>query len=194
MAEIWLEQTSWEFYEELLRNYRTIAPTQWSIFWERLTTPNPPESPIWATTLRDGASSVELPVADQFHGDTTIVLLTVQIEYVIHNALRPLPFVGAMPRYFVSADQSVSRFPVTIDPYTTSARFPVIATRGQNPVLHFATYSLLPGASFEVRRVQVAMVPINENNVGWLTNLIETERQRQPLGEGSDSTGRYRWR
>jgi hypothetical protein len=70
----------------------------------------------------------------------------------------------------------------------------VIATRGQNPVLHYATYSLLPGASFEVRRVQVAMVPINENNVGWLTNLIETERQRQPLGEGSDSTGRYRWR
>jgi hypothetical protein len=194
MAEIWLEQTSWEFYEELLRNYRTVAPTQWSIFWERLATPNPPQSPIWSTTLRDGASSVELPVADQFHGDTTIVLLTVQIDYVIHNVLRRMPFVGAMPRYFVSADRSVSRFPVTIDPYTTSARFPVVAARGQNPVLRFATYSLLPGASFEVHRVQVATVPINETNVGWLTNLIETERQRQPLGEGSDSTGRYRWR
>ena len=194
MAEIWLEQTSWEFYEELLRNYRTVAPTQWSIFWERLPTANPPESPIWSTMLSEGASSVELPVADQFHGDTSVVLLTVQIDYVVRNALRRLPFVGAMPRYFVSAEQSVSRFPVTIDPYTTSARFPVIATRGQNPVLRFTTYSLLPGASFAVRRVQVAKVPINDNNVGWLANLIDTERQRQPLGAGSDSTGRYRWR
>jgi hypothetical protein len=83
---------------------------------------------------------------------------------------------------------------VTIDPYTTSARFPVIATRGQNPVLRFATYSLLPGASFAARRVRVATIPINQNNAGWLANLIDTERQRQPMGPGSDSTGRYRWR
>ena len=103
-------------------------------------------------------------------------------------------FTQQVPRGGLAAEQSVARFPVTIDPYTTSARFPVIAMRGQNPVLRFATYSLLPGASFDVRRVQVARVPINDNNVGWFANLIDTERQRQPLGAGSDSTGRYRWR
>lgn len=194
MAEIWLEQTSWEFYEELLRNYRTVAPTPWSIFWERLPTPNPPETPIWSTTLANGASSVELPVSGQFHGDTSVVLLTVQIDYRVRNPLASIPFVGAIPRYFVSADDAITRFPVTIDPYTTSARFPVIATRGKNPVLHFTTYSLLPGASFAVRRVQVATVPVNQNNAGWLANLIDTERQRQPMGPGSDSSGRYRWR
>jgi hypothetical protein len=94
----------------------------------------------------------------------------------------------------VSADNAISRFPVTIDPYTTSAKFPVIASRGANPVLRFTTYSLLPGASFAVGRVEVSTVPVNQNNAGWLANLIETERQRQPLGPGSDSTGRFRWR
>jgi len=194
MAEIWMEQTSWDFYEELLRNYRTVAPTPWSIFWERLPSPNPAPTPVWSTTLAAGASSVELPVSEQFRGDTSVALLSVRIDYDVHNPLRRLPFVGAIPRYFVTAENAIARFPVTIDPYTTSARFPVIAARGKNPVLRFATYSLLPGASFTVRRIAVEAIPVNQNNAGWLANLIATEQQRQPLGPGNDSTGRYRWR
>jgi hypothetical protein len=62
MAEIWMEQTSWDFYEELLRNYRVIAGTPWSIFWERLPTPKPAPLEIWSATPSLGATRIELPV------------------------------------------------------------------------------------------------------------------------------------
>jgi hypothetical protein len=194
MAEIWFEQTSWEFYEELLRHYRAIGGTAWSIFWERVPTPNPAPTLIWSASLSDGTNAVELPVSDRFPTDTAVLLLDVEIEYRTRNCLHALPFVGATPRYFVAADGAISRFPVTVDPYTTTARFPVIATRGRNPVLRFATYSLLPCARFDVHRIQVSTIPISQSNAGWLVNLIEEERRREPLGPGSDSTGRYRWR
>ena len=194
MYEIWMEQTSWEFYEELLRNYRAIGGTAWSIYWDRLPLPNPPQTPVWSASVADGATEVELPVDDQFHGDTIVALLSVQLDYTVHNPLRALPFVGAMPRYFVSAERTMSRFPVTLDPYRQSARFPVIAVRGQKPLLQFRTYSLLPGARFDVQRVQVSRVPVNQNNIGWLSSLITEQQRRDPLGPGSDSTGRYRWR
>jgi hypothetical protein len=193
MAEIWMEQTSWSFYEELLRNYRAIAGTPWSIFWERLPARKPVAVEIWSGTV-DGASRVELPVADHFRGDTGIVLLSVHIEYRAHNALRGLPFIGAIPRYFVSADSAIARFPVTLDPYSTSGSFPVIAIRGRNPILRFETYSLLPGARLDVSTVRVSRIPIDSDNVGWFLNLVDQERYRQPMGPGSDTTGRYRWR
>jgi hypothetical protein len=194
MAELWFEQTSWPFYEELLRNYGAIAGTPWSIFWERLPAPNPAPVPVWSAHLPDGAQSVELPVANQFRGDTSVVLLSVGIKYTVHNSLRVLPFVGAMPRYFVSVEGAISRFPVTLDPLSTTGRFPVIAVRGRNPVLRFATHSLLPGARIDVHAVDVSVIAINSTNVGWLANLIEEQRRRQPLGPGNDSTGLYRWR
>ena len=193
-SEIWFTQTSWELYEELLHDYRVVAATPWSFFWDRLPAPNPSRRPVWSSTLPAGASEVELPVANEFHGDTSVVLLSVQLDYTVHNPLGFLPLLGAMPRYFVSLDRTIWRFPVTLNPYTTSARFPVIAVRGRNPLLRFATHSLLPVASLEVERVQVEAVPISQSNSIWLADLIRTEMRRQPLGPGSDSTGLYRWR
>jgi hypothetical protein len=194
MAEIWMEQTSWDFYTELLRNYRAIAGTPWSIFWERLPASKPIAADVWSGDVAPSTTRIELPVADQFHGDTSVILLGVQIDYRTHNALHALPFVGAIPRYFVSVDGAVSRFPVTLDPYTTAASFPVIVVRGRNPVLRFETYSLLPGARFDVSKVRVSRIPIDNDNIGWFLNLIEQERYRQPITEGSDTTGRFRWR
>ena len=33
--EIFIEQTSWDFYRELLQNYRVTGATPWSVYWVR---------------------------------------------------------------------------------------------------------------------------------------------------------------
>ena len=33
--EPWIEDTSWDFYSELLQHYKLIGGTQWSFFWQR---------------------------------------------------------------------------------------------------------------------------------------------------------------
>lgn len=120
-----------------------------------------------------------------------LMLLEVELEHQVHNPLHALPFIGAIPRYFVSAEHSITRLPVTLDPYTTTARFPIIATRDQNLRLVFETFSLLPGAWYDVRAVRVSAIPITQHKKNWLVNLFEQEKARQPMGPGADKTGRY---
>jgi hypothetical protein len=100
------------------------------------------------------------------------------LEYQVHNPLHVLPVVGAIPRYLVRVGNALNRYAITLDPYVRTMRFPVLAVRGRNPTLTFATYSLLPGASFTVTSVRVRSVPVNERNGGWLDNLITQQTMR----------------
>jgi hypothetical protein len=57
-------------------------------------------------------------------------------------------------------------------------RFPVLSIRGRDPQLFFNTYSLLPGASFEVTGIRVMVVPVKQENGAWLDNLLAQQTQR----------------
>ena len=122
------------------------------------------------------------------------MLLQIEMDYRIHNPLHVLPVVGAMPRYFVAAVNSIDRYPVTLNPFTTTTRFPIIAVRGIAPKLVFQTYSLVPGASFDVSAVRVSTVPITQGNYGWFFNVLQQEAAKPPLRAGFDSVGIYKWR
>ena len=176
--ETWIEDTSWDFYVELLRNYQLVASTPWSFFWERLPTPAPPPSPVWSGNVAPGADSLALPIVPTSSDGSGVMLLQVEIDYRIRNPLHVLPVIGALPRYFVRSSEALQSIPVTIDPYTTTTRFPLLALRGKAPVLRWTTESLLPGAHIDVTAARLSVVQTAPGNQPWLAELVKSQTQR----------------
>jgi hypothetical protein len=170
--EPWIEDTSWDFYANLLQNYQIVGGTPWSFFWERLSTPNPAAQEVWSAGLRAGATSVTLPPAP---GTDGVVLLQVELDYKTRNPLHVLPVVGGLPRYLVNASNAAQQYPVTLDPYVGSSRFPIVAYRGKPVTLSWRTFSLLPGAGIDVSNVRLAFVPISAANVPWFEQLYRRQ-------------------
>jgi hypothetical protein len=173
--EAWIEDTSWDFYVELLRHYELIGGTPWSLMWERQATAYGAPVQLWSANVPAGAQTLELPRMPMIANASSIVLLQVEIDYRARNALHALPIIGALPRYLIKASGAVQREPVTIDPYTTTTRFPLIARRGEATVLSWTTKSLLPGAAFEITAVRVFGVQTSPKNGPWLTNLVNQQ-------------------
>lgn len=173
--EEWIEDTSWDFYVELLRHYELAGTTPWSFFWERSSETAPPPSPVWSSDVKPGASGIQMPVVPVSGDGSGLMLLQVEIDYKIRNPLHVLPVVGGIPRYFVTATESVQGIPVTIDPYTTVARFPLLAMRGKAPVLRWYAQSLLPGARIEVSAVRLSVVQTSGKNQPWLAELVKAD-------------------
>jgi hypothetical protein len=170
--EPWIEGTSWDFYAEVLRRYKLIGGTPWSLIWERLPTPGPASPVVWTSAIAAGTTSVDLPAAP---GDGGLVLLEAELTYRIHNPLHVLPIVGAAPRYLVFLDGAIRQEPMTLDPYTPTMRFPILAVRGKPVRLRWETMGLLPGASVTVTNVKLSFVPVSAANAYWLDNLADRE-------------------
>ena len=175
--EPWIEGTSWDFYVELLRNYRLVGGTPWSLFWERQATPSAGPQEVWSADVPPGATSVSLPAAPGAGG---LVLLQAELFYRVHNPLHVLPVVGALPRYLVSAENAAQPLPTSLDPYVPSSRIPILAYRGKGVRLSWATFSLLPGASLEVTKIRLSFVPVSAGNVPWLNQLYQRQTGAAP--------------
>jgi hypothetical protein len=175
--ETWIEDTSWDFYSELLQHYTLTGSTPWSFFWQRQETPTPGPELVWRADVPAGAGGINLPAPP---GNGGIVLLQVELTYRVKNPLRRLPVIGATPRYLVSMDNAVQAFPVTLDPYVTTSRFPILAERGKSARLLWQAFSLLPGASIEVTNVRLYFVPVANANVPWLENLYQRQSGNAP--------------
>jgi len=180
--ETWLEDTSWDFYIELLTHYEVVATTPWSLFWERSADSSVVAPPIqvWSSTVAPGADRIKLPTVPVVPNVAPLALLQVEIEYRAKNAMLSLPIVGAIPRYLLRATDVLQRYPVTIDPYTTTTRFPLLAIRGKAPLLSWSTASLLPGARLEVSAVRLFVVQTSPRNEPWIRALIEQQSGQAP--------------
>lgn len=180
--EAWLEDTSWDFYIELLRHYEVVATTPWSLFWERSADSLAivPPIEVWSSKVEAGADRIKLPTVPVVPGLAPVALLQVEIEYRAKNAMHALPIVGAIPRYLLRATDVLQRYPVTIDPYTTTTRLPLLAIRGKAPVLSWSTASLLPGARLEVTAVRLFVVQTSPKNEPWIRALIEQQSGQAP--------------
>ena len=175
--ETWIEDTSWDFYTELLQHYKLIGGTQWSFFWQRQPAAMPGPQVVWTASVPAGATAIDLPAPP---GNGGIVLLQAELTYRVRNPLHVLPVIGATPRYLVKVDNAVQAFPITLDPYVTSSRFPIVAVRGKAPRLAWGAFSLLPGAGIEVTGIRLSFVPLAEGNVAWLENLYQRQSGNAP--------------
>jgi hypothetical protein len=176
--EPWIEGTSWDFYAALLHEYTLIGGTPWSLFWKRNAVAGADAQQVWAAALAPGATSVDLPAAPGTDG--SVVLLQAELTYTIQNPLHVLPVVGAIPRYLVYEHGALRQDPVSLDPYTTTARFPIVAQRGKSVRLSWSTFSLLPGASIQVTGVRLWFVPVSDANTHWLADLVKRETGEAP--------------
>jgi hypothetical protein len=89
----------------------------------------------------------------------------------VHNPLRVVPLAGANPRYLVDIEGAVSSLPVSLDPYVSRVRFPLVVRTGQRPTLRFQTFSLLPGASYRATAIRVFERPIDAPDAVWLEEV-----------------------
>jgi hypothetical protein len=169
--EPWIESTSWDLYADLLRDYRVAGHTSWSIFWERRAEPGDTATVLASFVPAANTTSITLPPTPTVAGQK-YTLMEVEVAYDVHNTFRRLPLFGTLPRYIVAPINSENRDAISLDPYTPSTRFPVIALPGSSVRLAFHTFSLLGGASLRPTSVRVSLVPVDPANRGWLGNLV----------------------
>jgi hypothetical protein len=172
--EAWVEQTSWDFYEDLLRRYAVVQRTPWSLFWERQPADAPPDQLLGEPTVDSSTQIAALGSVPASPG-MPVTLMTVEVEYQAQNPLGRIPLVGANPRFLVGITGALPHTPVTLDPYVTKTRFPLVAASGATPTLAFRTFSLLPGASLEVRHIRVWQVSVTPANQLWLADLVRQQ-------------------
>lgn len=168
--ENWLENENWAFYAELLDHYRVYSMTPWSIFWEPRTQPAPQPQLIGAMNVPSGVEAVPLPPIPSSSAPAT--LLEVEVEFSTRNPLKALPVIGASPRFMVGIEGALTNIPVSLDPYVTRVRFPLLVAPGQTPTLHFQTFSLLPGASWTPKTLRVFVRPLDAGDDPWLRDAI----------------------
>jgi hypothetical protein len=177
--EPWVETTSWDLYEDLLRRYAIVGRTPWSLFWERQPGEAAADIALGEAPIDASTKVAHLPTVPPSAG-MPVTLLTVEVRYRTRNPLSRLPLLGSSPRFLIGVLGAVTHLPITLDPYTTTARFPVVAVPGSSPTLAFQTFSLLPGASFEVSRVRVWQTTVIGPNQAWLAELVK--KQQAPPG------------
>jgi hypothetical protein len=171
--EQWIENNDWALYDDILQSYSVEALTPWSIFWSRRTTPAPAPQLIGRMTVPAGMEDVQLPPVPAGLSSAA-TLLEVDVDYDTRNPLSRLPMVGASPRFLIQLAGAMSDTPISLDPWVHHTRFPLVVAPGQQPTLHFATYSLLPGASWTPRTIQVWVRPIDRGAAPWLRDLVRS--------------------
>jgi hypothetical protein len=147
----WLQDERWEFYEDLLNNYRPVTQVEHATLWQR-------QSGAWvypAQNFQDvpfdrKTQSVVIPAAQ-----TADEVVVVRIRYKISNPWRKLPLIGATPRYLIAVQGTPRNMAISVPPYLTEFQFPVKLPAGKTVTLHFQTDSFLPGASIQAEDVRM---------------------------------------
>jgi hypothetical protein len=173
--EAWIEQTSWDFYSDLLRNYVVADSTPWSLFWKRRAEPLQAPQVVWEAALPSGSDGVKLPPPPVDPTQSSLVVVQVELEYHTRNRLKALPIVGTMPRYLVTVSGARQTLPITLDPFVSSSRFPLVLDRGQSATLTWHVHSLLPGASIAVSGVRLSEIIVGPENQTWLQGLVRSQ-------------------
>lgn len=152
MYESWIQDTSWNFYEDLIDDYQPSQATSHTVVWQRQSD---------SIDLNHAGQPIEsfdppqpgLPASFELEGgdSTTPRLAVVRLEYAISNPYRVLPIVGNMQRYLIhisGTDQAVKV--VSLPPYQTSWEFPVFIRPGQQVVMAQAISPAFPKTSLLV--------------------------------------------
>ncbi len=166
--EEWLESNDWPMYRDLLRDYKLVAQTEWSYFWERRDTPGLAvraiaAGPVQSDQHRAGLNIVAPP--------DTLTLLEVRMRYHIVNPWRRVPVIGALPRYVVEISGSSNRNAVSLAPYETERTFPIMV-RGPSTVgLQFSAIALAGNARLVVDSLEVSEVGIPPATAVWARNF-----------------------
>jgi len=171
--EQWLQNTSWNFYEEIVNNYSPVGFTHYSVIWEKQ------QDALWQTTETwdgevkldaKGSTTVELPLDPQLY-PSNYSTVVVNIDYKIVNPWQHLPLIGKLPRYSLQPSNSWSSLPILLPPYRSNFSFPLYVERRTQPVLTLNVGNLLPGVSFKITNLRYRILQVPEVNVRALMDV-----------------------
>ncbi len=166
--EEWLESNDWPMYRELLRNYKLVAETEWTYFWERRDAPGLGVRGIAAGPVQPDQHRADLNVVAP---NDTLTLLQVRMRYHVVNPWRRVPVVGALPRYVVEISGSSDRNAVSLAPYETERTFPVMVRGASTVGLVFSTIAPVGNARLVVDSLQISELGIPPEAAAWARNF-----------------------
>ena len=161
LYEEWLRNATWDFYEEVVRNYDVLLPTHRLAVWRR----KPGE---WHTVDTAAGRLTFTPQGPNWFtvpGDSPCV---VEVEYEIRNLIAGVPLLGRLPRHLLGPTGCENRTPISLPPYRTTWAFPVFPTPGQAPTFFANTFSLV-GGQVSVTRIHVRPLPLTPGQLLVLT-------------------------
>lgn len=145
----WLQDESWMFHDDVLRNYAVLGTTNRSVLWKRKTGPwVPPPASAASLKPRPGRRRIELPVRPDCPAGTIAV---VHVTYSVRNRWRHLPLFNRLPRYLIVPSRTRITNPISLPPFETEWTFPLVLEAGTRPRLTLDTASLLGGAGFRIK-------------------------------------------
>lgn len=170
--EEWLALHHWNFYRPLLRDYRMAMAGPWSYFWTRAPQPFAERprtivhTPVPAATLglRVDASST-IP-------RDSLGFFEVRLFYHVDNPWKKVPVIGTLPRYLVHVGGATNHIPVSLAPYETEKRFPVIAVGNKTFTLLGEVVSIAPGAKLVFDSLHVEALDLAPANYRWARDFI----------------------
>jgi hypothetical protein len=170
--EEWLAVHHWNFYRPLLRDYEMLAAGPWSYFWTRAPRPFDEKPTVLAhTPIPPGILDIG------FDGNSvprdSIGLFEVRLYYHVDNAWKKVPVLGTLPRYLVHVGGASNHIPVSLAPYETEKRFPVIAVGARKDIrLRGLVYSIVPGQKLTFDSIYVERLRLSPANIRWARDFI----------------------
>lgn len=170
--EEWLNDHHWNFYRPLFRDYQIAAAGPWSYFWTRAPQPYNERAtfvahtPIPPNTLGIAFNGNSVP-------RDSLGFFEVRLFYHVDNPWKRVPVLSTLPRYIVHIGGASNHNPVSLAPYETEKRFPVIAVGpNKNVTLLGKVYSIVPGAKLSFDSIHVERLNLNPANYRWARDFI----------------------
>ncbi len=164
--EEWLRNATWEFYEEILLNYRPMFSEKRFVIWHRNGQPwrSPDPSAGRIEHEPEAADWFAIPAPP---GVPESAPRIVEVEYRIDNPLAGVPVIGGLPRYLLGPARCENSTQVSLPPYRTTWSFPVFPSPGEVPLFSAKTYSLV-GGKVAILRIRVRPMPATPEQLAAL--------------------------
>lgn len=171
LYEEWLSANHWNFYRPLLRDYHLTAIGPWSYFWEPNTEPfDDHPVPVASSRVPDGMRRIAVDGTSVPRD--SVGLFEIQLYYRVKNPWKAIPMIGAVPRYLVNIGGAANHIAVSLAPYETEKRFPVVTSGPTTIRLVAYVASILPGASLAIDSIHVDRLRLSPVNERWARDFI----------------------
>jgi hypothetical protein len=165
--EGWLQNGSWDFYEEVVLNYSVLTVGERFAVWVRSSTDwRTPDHTDYLTKEPDGPDWFTVPAPPGTSPDQPRV---VEVEYELRNPLAGVPVFGNMPRHLLGPADCLNGTTVTLPPYRKAWSFAVYPVAGKTPRFFGKTFSLV-GGGLTITRVHIRPLAATPQQVFALTN------------------------
>jgi hypothetical protein len=169
--EEWLWNSHWDFYEQILKNYKIKAITPITYIWQK-------DNNSWIATdqwqkadfiYSDDHRTCVITMPDKLNNNSNI--FTVKIKYKINNFFAFMPLIGRMPRYLILPINSVIKTEISLPYYKNETIFPIFLTNNQGQiVLKPYINSIIPGSSFRITEVYLKQLDLDQKTIKLFFN------------------------